>query len=297
MLLAMSFPAPPMPVFEPSRSTTTRTYVRYEDCTQDGRLIPHALPSSQGPLWRSLIGDDSAARKAMATGIVPILTRLTLTSHEQPMRIDREVEITGGFELAHEREGDEVARIFLNVWTELRGIAGRVGPRQPEGPLSIAGTLFAEHVFTRLFAPPDQRRVTRLEVEGYPAVPEARYASQAPRTAQEPPTGSQWIDELAPDPIDLAFTLDHTDGNQHVNNIVYLRAFVDAAVRRLAATGRPTVIRNRALDIAFRKPCFAGDRVRTNLRLFEGPSGIGAAGVIEGTDGKPRCYVRALFGP
>jgi len=92
------------------------------------------------------------------------------------------------------------------------------------------------------------------------------------------------------------FTLDQTDANQHVNSLVYIRSFLDAAQRRLAATGQPLKLRSRAVDIAYRKPCFAGDRVRAHLRLFDLAGAVGAAGSFVGDDGKPRCYVRVLFG-
>jgi hypothetical protein len=154
--------------------------------------------------------------------------------------------------------------------------------------------VFAEHTFTRPLAPPDQRKVTKLPVEGYPQVPEARYAAPAPATAQEAPEGATWLDDLAPDPAEYAFTLDQTDSNQHVNSLVYIRLFHDALNRRLAATGRPMRLRSSAVDIAYRKPCFAGDKVRASVRLFEHAGGLGAAGLIAGVDGKPRCYVRVL---
>jgi hypothetical protein len=239
------------------------------------------------------------ARNAIAAGTIPILTRLTIESLDQPIRIDRAIESFAGFELAHDREGDAVSRIFMNTWCEVRGIAGRIGPRQTDRELAVAGRLFAEHTFTRLFAPANQRRVTRLEVEGYPAIPEVRHLAQAGPTAQDAPEGARWLDELAPDVADTAFTLDHTDANQHVNSLVYIRVFLDALQRRLASGGHPLNVRSRAVDIAFRKPCFIGDRVRTHLRLFDRAGSLGAAGFIAGTGdepGKPRCYLRILLG-
>ena len=185
----------------------------------------------------------------------------------------------------------------MNVWADVYGIAGRIGPRQVDGALSCAGTLFAEHTFTRLFAPPDQRKVTKFETDGYPTLPETHYPSPPPRSAQEAPTGATWFDDQARDPVEVTFTLDQTDANQHVNSLVYIRTFLDAAQRRIAATGRPMKLRSKAVDIAYRKPCFAGDRVHIELRLFTLDDGVGAAGVIAGDDGKPRCYVRVLFGP
>ena len=73
--------------------------------------------------------------------------------------------------------------------------------------------------------------------------------------------------------------------------------FLDAVNRRLAAAGRPRKLRSRAVDIGYRKPSFAGDRVRSTLRLFELGDEVGAAGRVDGADGKPRCYVRVLVGP
>jgi len=259
--------------------------------------MPIALPPSMGGLWRTVIAKHPGARNSVASGVIPILTRMTLTTLDQPIRIDRPIEARCGFLLAHDLEGDEVSRLFMNVWSDVHGIAGRIGPRQVEGVLSRAGTLFAEHTFTRLFARPDQRKVTKLEVDGYPLVPETRYAAPPPKTAQEAPAGATWLDELAADAVDTVFSLDQTDANQHVNSLVYIRTFLDAAQRRIAATGRSMKLRSKAVDIAYRKPCFAGDRVTAQLRLFSLDDGIGAAGLMVGDDGKPRCYVRVLFGP
>lgn len=291
------FPAPPAPAFPPEQAATTEGSLRYEDCAQDGRMMPLALPPAMGGLWRSVISKHPGARNSVATGVIPILTRLTLHSFEQPIRIDRPIEARSGFLLAHDTEAGNVSRLFMNVWTDLHGIAGRIGPRQVEGALAHAGSLFAEHTFTRLFAPPDQRKVTKLEVEGYPHVPPAVYAAPAPKTAQELPEGAAWLDELAPDPVQTAFTLDQTDANQHVNSLVYIRTFLDATQRRFAATGRSLKVRSKAVDIAYRKPCFAGDRVTAQLRLFSLGESLGAAGLMVGEDEKPRCYVRVLFGP
>lgn len=297
MLGAMSFPAPPAPELPSDQSATLEGSLRYEDCAQDGRLMPIALPPTMGGLWRTVIQKHPGARNSVSTGVIPILTRMTLHSLDQPIRIDRPLDIRAGFQLAHDRDGGEVSRLFMNVWSTVSGIAGRIGPRQVDGALARAGTLFAEHTFTRLFAPPDQRKVTKLEVEGYPAIPEVHYAAPPPKTAHEAPAGATWLDESARDPVDTVFTLDQTDANQHVNSLVYIRTFLDATQRRIAATGRAMKLRSKAVDVAYRKPCFAGDRVHCELRLFTLDDAIGAAGLIAGDDAKPRAYVRVLFGP
>ncbi len=288
------FPAPAMPSFPPGSSATTSSYLRYEDVTQDGRLIPIAAPSALAGLWREILVDHKGARNAIQQGIIPILTRLTITSLEQQIRVDRQIQSLTGFELAHDPVS---AKIYMNVWCEIRGVAGRLGRTSTAGEPALAGTVFAEHTFTRLLAPPGERKVTRLGVDGYPDLPDTVYSAPAPETAQEAPEGATWLDELAPDPASYVFTLDQTDSNQHVNSLVYIRIFHDAINRRLAATGRALQrARSRGVDIAYRKPSFAGDSVRIQLRLFEQGGTLGAAGLVEGTDGKPRCYIRVLLG-
>jgi catechol 2,3-dioxygenase-like lactoylglutathione lyase family enzyme len=259
--------------------------------------MPIALPPTLGALWQVVLAKHPGSRNSIATGVIPILTRLTIESYDQPIRLDRPIDIRAGFELAHAKERGEVARLFMNVWSDVRGMAGRMGLPQRDADYAPAGRLFAEHTFTRLFAPPDQRKVTRLDVEGYPAIPEASYEMPAPATAHEAPDGATWLDELSVDPTDIAFTLDQTDANQHVNSLVYIRVFIDAAQRRLAARGLSLELRSSAVDIAYRKPSFAGDRVQAHLRLYDRAGAPGVAGMITGSDGKPRCYVRVQFTP
>jgi hypothetical protein len=80
-----------------------------------------------------------------------------------------------------------------------------------------------------------------------------------------------------------------------VNSLVYLRIFLDAAQRRFHALGKKLNVASRCLDITYRKPCFAGDRVRIDLRAFSLGDAIGAAGSVIGADDKPRCSVRTIF--
>jgi hypothetical protein len=296
-MLAAMFPAPAMPTFAAGQSAVTTSYLRYEDVAQDGRLMPIALPPAMSGLWREVLVDHKGARNAIKQGVLPILTRLTLITSGNAIRVDHQVESRCGFELAHDRDATgAVSRLFMNVWAETYGTAGKLSRGDVRGDRTLAGTLFAEHTFTRLLGPPDQRKVTQLDVDGYPTVPEARYPAPAPATAQDAPDGARWLDELAPDSTDYCFTLDQTDSNQHVNSLVYIRMFLDAVNRRIADAGKPARLRSRAIDIAYRKPSFAGDRARAQLRLWERGDDLGAAGLIAGSDGKPRCYVRVLLG-
>jgi len=300
----MPFPAPTAPVFPPGQSTTSERHLRYEDCTQDGRLIAVAVPPALAALWQTVLAQHPGARSASVAGVVPLMTRLTVSSVDQAIRVQRPVETVSGFELAHDRDAaGAVSKLFLNVWADVKAIPGRAGrgaPRPASRDLVIAGRAFAEHVFTRPFAPVDQRRVVSLAgVDGYPDLPATRYAQPAPGSAGEAPDGAAWLDELTPDAVDIVFTLDQTDANQHVNSQVYVRHFLAAVQRQLAAGGHPANIRSKAFDIAYRKPSFVGERVRAFVRLFALGDHLGGAGFIAGPgeEAKPRCYVRALFGP
>jgi hypothetical protein len=297
------FPAPAAPVFEPAHVVTTERSPRYEDCTQDGRLITTAIPASLATLWEVALAKNPGVRNARAAGVLSLLTRLTVLSLEQPIRVHHPLTSTVGFELAHDRDAaGEVARVYMNVWSEVRGVPGRIagGTRSASRDPVLAGHAFAEHTFTRPFAPPGQRRVTSLEgIAGYPAIPPTHHAAQPPSSAGDAPAGATWLDELAPDLVETRFTLDQTDANQHVNSLVYMRCFLDAVQRRLAAGDHPAKLRSREFDIAYRKPSFVGDCVRIHLRLFAHGDQLGAAGFVAaaGEEARPRCYVRAVFAP
>jgi hypothetical protein len=307
MLRAMLFPAPAMPDFEPGESVTNERFLRYDDCIQDGRLTTLAIPPALSTLWQSSIARHPGARAAYASGALSLLTRLTVTSLDAPIRVQRPIEAHVGYQLAHDRDAaGEVSRLFMNVWAGVRGRAWHRGWKPSPGQASPpreqvpAGHAFAEHTFTRPFAPPDQRRVVSLaSADGPSVVPEPRYHQPAPAAAGEAPEGASWLDAVTADAVETMFTLDHSDNNQHVNSLVYVRLFLDALGRRLAATGQSPVLRSRAFDIAYRKPSFVGERVRVHIRMFAQGNLVGGAGIIAaaGEEAKPRCYVRALFGP
>ena len=258
--------------------------MRYEDLTMDGRLMPLSIPPTLGGLWRAILVKHPGARNAASAGVVPLLTRITINALDNPIRLTKPLQCAAGFELARGKD-----RLHMNVWSSLQGLA----MKGPGDGLVPCGAIFAEHTFTRPFALPHERKVTSLDVEGYPTIPEVEYLAPAPITASEPPEGGHWVDELAADRVESCFTLDQTDANQHVNSLVYIREFLSAAQRRLPELK----VRSRSIDIAYRKPSFAGDRVRSHVRLFDRGGLIGAAGHIAGLDGKPRCYVRVEFAP
>jgi hypothetical protein len=298
---APPFPAPPRPELPPEAVATASFPIRYEDVAQDGRMMTTAIPPAIGwTVWKQLLGNHPVAKALQQAGLVAILSRLTVEGTDAPIRLDHPVEATGGYQLAHHAIGGTVDKLFLNMWVEVRGRRGRLFPPEPAGDAVVAGRVFAEHTFTRLFAPPDQRRVTQLALPGLPAVPPAVHPFAPPTTAMELPAGAEPLDaDFVADDATVAFGLDHTDSNQHVNSLVYPRLFAEAALRRLAALGQPRTGLVRAIDIAYRKPSFAGDVVRVYTRAFRLHDRVGAAGfVADGADParRARCCARILLG-
>src|SRR5258706_14855199 len=71
--------------------------LRFEDVTQDGRLVLEALPSALGPtVWHGVRDHDKAARSCMKHGVVPILTRFVLEGTAGPFSANAPVEAEGG---------------------------------------------------------------------------------------------------------------------------------------------------------------------------------------------------------
>ena len=281
--------------------------VRYEDLSQDGRLMVGAATNGLDvAVWHHILREHAIARAALRQGVLPILTRLLVEATPGPFSVEPAMQAEGCYALAHGRdERGEVTRLYLNMWAELwapRGIT--YGPKPPgAGQLTLAARLFAEHVLTRPFGPADQRRVVRLEVAGEPPVPPDRYEPPPHESLLELPDGATPIDDaLTPDAAPVAFGLCHTDSNQHVNSLVYPRLFEEAALRRFAARGLPTAVLARTLAIDYRKPAFAGEALRVVLRAFRVGERLGACGAFveeaEAHDqaaARPRAWVRMLF--
>ena len=288
-----------------AQRATGKLHLRYEDVAQDGRPLLTTLPVALGVLWRSLSIPAPAREKMQREGIIPILTRYSIEAFEGPFAIDKPLEVEGGFELTHARDANgEVSRIFLDMQATVTGKKGRTNlpPPADEGATAVAGTIDVEHVFTRPFAPPGERKITSLDFDGTPFVPEKRRDFAPPQAAIALPKGARAIDEsFVEDETRIALGVMHTDSNQHVNSLVYPRLFEEAALRRLAALGRPTTVLARSLLVTYRRPSFAGESLRVFVRAFETDRGIACMGFFFGaaddatTVDRARAFIQMRF--
>ncbi|WP_438017320.1 hypothetical protein WMF18_42245 [Sorangium sp. So ce315] len=289
---------------------TAVMHLRFEDVSQNGRVMLDALPHGLGPaLWAKLIAASPIEALMSSQGVIPILTRLIIEGGEGPIAAREPLRLRGSYQLAHTEDASaEVNRLILAMWLSASARRSRTyGPPPPGAgePIQV-GRVFAEHVFTRPFAEAGARKVLRFESPDLPAVPPERYAWRSPEALMSLPEGAEPFDaEPILDPIPVAFGLDHTDANQHVNSLVYPRLFAEAALRRLAAQGHDTAVLARRVEIAYRKPCFAGTRARIVLRTFAMGNALGALGAFvpdppqdaaaAAPEARATCYVRTVF--
>jgi hypothetical protein len=274
-----------------------RVPLRFEDVTQDGRLVLESLPTALGPtIWRGVLDKDPSVRACFRAGVFPIVSRLVLEGMQGPFSAYSRVEADGSYRLARAEDG----RFMLDVWADLYAPIGQTHmPISPDAPKVLAGRVLSEHVFTRPFAPAGQRRVTAFDFEGAPAITETRPNPPTYEAIASLPPGAAPID-AAPraDGTPVVFGLAHTDGNMHVNSLAYLRVFEEAALRRFVELGRGPLVLCRTMDIAYRKPCFAGQTMRVVQQTFEADGNLGVAAVlVDASDpaARPHVYARLTF--
>jgi hypothetical protein len=295
-MLPTWIPPEPLGSAPPEDRARGRIHLRYEDICQDGRLVVQALPQTFGVLWRDLLEKRPAT---FANGVIAILSRVVIEGGDGPIAIGAPLEAEGSHHFAHAAgevgaDGSD-ARLILAMW-------GRVVASRGAGAPLVAGRVFGEHVFTRLFAPPEHRKVRALELDGRSGVvPETPWTWQPPENLLALPADATALDAVpVVDDRPTVFGLDHTDANQHVNSLVYPRLVIEAALRRFAGLGRGSPPRlARKVEVAFRKPCFAGESARIAARAFTVGDHLGitaAIGVVGESSGtRPRCTARVVF--
>ena len=264
-----------------------------------------ALPTA---LWATVwsgLSSDPSVRALYAAGIVPILSRLVLEGTPGPFPATAAAGAEGTFQFVRADDG----RFLLEMWSNLSALKGSTyAPRGAARGIvpELAGSVFAEHVLTRPFAPAGERRVTSLNFEGAPEIREVPSARTPVDALAAVPEGARPLEPARSiDPVPITFGVVHTDSNLHVNSLVYLRLFEEAALRRFVALGLGAAFLGRAIDIAYRKPSFVGQTVRVVQQAFEaaGRLGVGAVLVAENDTvsddalaaARPLAYVRMQF--
>lgn len=263
--------------------------LRFEDIAQDGRILVSAFQHFLGATTWPAIFEHAWARALRDEGVVPILTHVALEGTEGPFSaVGDEIDVEGRWELGHAKnEAGEVERLLVSMWIEARAPLGRTYGPAPKPEIALAGKVYAEHVVTRLFAPPDQRKVTRLDVDGLAPVPEKELVFTSPESVSiaRGEVASAYEETTV-------FGLTHTDSNQHVNSLVYQRMFEEAVVRH---TKNGSLL-CRSVRMGYRKPFFAGDVARIDLVTWQEEGHTCASGTFSPVSGgKPHVHVSMRF--
>jgi hypothetical protein len=213
------------------------------------------------------------------------------------------VEGRGAYTLSHTTDDNNVAtRVLFTIYAALTGRVGHTHGEPPPnaGERISLGAIEAEHVFTRPFGDRANRRVHSLpEGCGLPSVPGERSEWRAPARLTTPPNDARRLDREPRLARRVLFGLAHTDSNRHVNSLVYPSLFEEMALERLDELGVATAgLQVRDLEIAYRKPCFAGDRVEVMLQALRSGDRVGAVGSfvpVGREDRRPHGYVQIWF--
>jgi hypothetical protein len=281
-----------------STPATGDIWLRYEDVAQDGRVRLEAMTASLGVVWRRRLGHHPLYPACRDAGILPILTRFVIEGEAGPFAVEGKVTVEGDFEIAKTLDdAGAVDRLLLEIHTTLTAPLGRTNlpPPAEAGTVARVGRVLAEHVFTRPFGPPEQRKVLEFGPLGKTDMLPIRPWAE-PRALLELPADARPLENsLTADTSGVVFGTSHTDSNQHVNSLVYPRLFEEALLRRLIRHGRTTDRLARSVDVRYRKPSFHGETAAIVLRAYEREGRVGAVGAFVDPGGdvaRARAYLR-----
>jgi hypothetical protein len=298
---------PPEPVVPDEHRAQASFVLRYDDIGQTGHLLLHALPMALDRTgWAAVIRriPNAVFQKAR---ILPILSRFVMESGAAPFSANDRMDAEASIQFAHTLKADgQIERLVVNMWGSVYGKAAHTHgfPLPNQGERLLAGRIFAEHVLTRPFDPPESRRVLEMDTLGLPKVPSERHEWQEPEGLLDLPADAEWLEAgFSLDAAPIVFGTDRTDPNQHVNSLVYPRIFVDAMLRRCWDLGRRFPMRATAMEIAYRKPSFSGERAHIALRAFSRGDKVGASVVLLSEDERnkpielvrPKVFARMWF--
>jgi acyl-CoA thioesterase FadM len=305
--LSLGVPESPLPVPDVPEAHRSRAEfpLRYADVDQTGALKFSALPLALERCgWDHVMRPGEPMEKlAREHGMLAILTRFRMRCGGGPISVTAPVEGRGAFTWSHTTDdNDAVNRILFTIHATVTGRVGQThGEQLPSAgePVSL-GAIEAEHVFTRPFGDRSNRRVHALpEGCGLPSVPEHRATWRVPARLTTPPDDARRLDREPRLARRVLFGLTHTDSNRHVNSLVYPALFEEMALERLDDLGVATAaLQLRDLEIAYRKPCFAGERVEVMLQALRRGDRFGAVGSfvpVGREDRRPHAYVQVWF--
>lgn len=229
----------------------------FDDVCERGSLKLTSILRVTAPrhfdLWTSEIGGPDFFQR---TGLFIPIVALDIFVADLPIRLGAPLEIDITIRLGAQLDGSGQVRRLLSEST------GEVhAPHAQTGERVLVARNLKHNALSRNDPDPARRRVTEL--------PESMNLGRVPTRLVEFAT----IADLASAPSDFSrmadftdqvphvWSYEQTDMNQHIHAMEYVRMMELFAVDQLAELGRnPREYAFRRARIAFRKPCFTGER-------------------------------------
>ncbi len=267
--------------------------MRYPDLSQRHRVKAGTMAFAlETTAWQGLLAPPHpVASLARDQGVLAILTRLRIRMDDVEVRPYDTLRARGAAWLGEQAVPNRPQRHLLDLGADLIRVEGETEAR--------VGRVVGRHVFTRPFAAPAERAVTDWPASLGDAMSAAvDTAFLAPATVISPPKDARRLDADFVNTGAFTFSLANTDPNQHVNSLEYI-----AVARRrvaLADVAGGASLWLRDVEVAYRKPSFAGDTVDIYVQRFRQGDGLCALATIErhgGGDRRPLAYLRLGFVP
>src|SRR5690242_6964133 len=97
---SLRYPEPPE--LSPALRATAQGWLRYEDVSQDGRVMLTSLAHGIGlTVWQNLLVHHPGSHAMAKAGVVPILTRFAMEGGDGPTSVRRPLDMSGGCRFAH----------------------------------------------------------------------------------------------------------------------------------------------------------------------------------------------------
>jgi hypothetical protein len=280
---------PPEPEVPEEQIGEADLELRYEDVCQDGRLRLAGVWAPMGRILWSKMRVAHALQRLRGQGVRNVLSFIAIHAEDEPVTVRARALSRVRFQLGHTLDArGEPNRIIFNTWLRTEAPRGKRGDpsAEPSGERVLVAKAFGQHVLTRPRAARGEHRVLTLEDPELPAVPEQHMPWRDADGLLVLPEGAQPLDpEPRAEEAAFVFGLVHTDGNQHVNFLIYPRLAEDAALRRLSEHGIDARLLGRRAEVGYKRPCFAGDRMRVVTQAFRLGDELGAIAALVADSG------------
>jgi hypothetical protein len=247
--------------------------------------------------WYRLLSGQPVSRLARNAALHASLSRLAFEGRGVPVQPETRLAAVGTFQYGHTLAADgRVDRRLLRLHTELRLPEPPPGADGSDPDALVVGRIHTEHLLTA--ATPNGETPAGLDEFAFPDDGGTRFEWTAPSHVHAPPPNARRLDREGRVGRTIVFGPMHTDPRGRVRSLAFPRIFEEVALERFAALGQRVDVLAREVQLTYRKPCVAGQRVDVMLQAFErdgAPYAVGAF-VPHGLDRRPHCYVRMGFG-